>query len=1006
MAGEWKKTLELAFAIGGSLSPSFRQATGQSAAEIAKLVHKSEQAMKHVKLQKEFEQKLDNFKKKASEMGAAWKGVVDSIVGLIKEIAVLGGIAGAAVYGLAAKTAQMGDNAVKGASKMGVTVQQYGEMAFAASQSGLSVEQFTGNMTKMNTIMAKAYADGKKDVYIHGKRLMTIKDENGKLKGRTRLLLETADVFNKLTDENQKLTLATIMFGKSGADMIPMLESGRAGIQKLMGDADRLGVVFDDVSGQRAVAFGDSLGELKAAAQGLAISIGKQLHEPLTRVNEAITGWVVRNRELIAQKVGEFVQDIVKWVKENKEGIIGLGESIKGAIVQFGKWIEKNGGLIEVLKKVGKAFIAFKALGVVFAIMNAVAATAIFAGSLLQLILAAKGVLATFGGFKVVVGIIAGAAAPVAAIVAAVISLGVAAYLLLKHWDGVVYFFKNLATTVPIFFSDLVEDIKDLFGKLPDWLQNIISPIKNIIVGPIEAIQSLLAGDFLGFFMGLGKSLFNYLYTIPLMIAQAGNEIIKAIFGVDIIKAVKDWIGPAIDTLWGVLDTGIGAIADFLVGEFNQLVGAFGGGFINGISAVLAFIPNLVVKGINGIIKAIIGIDLIAVATEWIQGFVNGLIGRIKGAASAVRDAVKGIIPKVGGMFGAMKESVKNVVGTISSDFVRLYDNIAGYATRMNDAIMAATGVNILGTVAGWYGDMVSTVSGWLTQLFDVASGVFDRIKGVFAGVGEFLKGFFLGELMSIKEAFSGGFLKGIGEIFHRLATLIPRLLQDATKAIMGIDLVATGKDWIQRFIDGVMSALKGATGAVRDAVKGMIPESVLNVVGSATKAVSGVMNTVGGAAKSVVKSLPMFGEGGIATGPSIVAEDGKPEAVIPLTKPNRAIELIKMIMPKLPMPEMQTLKASVPELPEPPELFGQGTQAQPSPLEILKGVTNNNSKTNNIGGSTVNVTNNINVTGGGSSNVSASIKEAGDALMDKMRANIEKWFMDMQRNNMRVSMS
>jgi hypothetical protein len=752
-----KRTFELAYAIGGKLSPSFKAANSEAAAAIANLSKKSQEAMKFNKLQKELDASFKDFNDKAGEMGAAWGKVIDSIVGPLKEIAVLGGVAGAAIYGLALKTGQMGDDAVKSAAKIGVTTEEFSKMAFAASQSGLSAEQFSGNMTRMNNIVNKNIISGKTDLLISGKRRLSILDENKRIKDRSRLLLEAADVYGKLTNETEKQMLATFMFGKSGTDMIPMLESGSAGIQKLMGDAERLGIVFDDISGNKAVTFMDSWGELKAAAQGLAISVGKQLHEPLTRINEAVTGWIVANRELVAQKVKEFIQDIVKWVKENKEGIIGLKNSIVEAIHQFGKWIEKNGGLVEVLKKVGKAFIAFKALGVVFAIMNAVAATAIFVGSLLQLILAAKGVLATFGGFKVVVGIIAGAAAPMAAIVAAVISLGVAAYLLIKHWDGVVYFFKNLATTIPIFFSDLVDDIKGLFGKLPGWLQNIISPIKNIIVGPIEAIQSLLAGNFKGFFIGIGKSLFNYLYTIPLMIANAGNEIIKAIFGIDVIGVVKAWISPAIDAFWNILDTGIGAIADFIVGEFN-------------------------------------------------------------------------------------------------------------------------------------------------------------KIKEVFVSVSEFLKGFFLGELMNIKEAFSDGFLNGIGEIFRRLVTLIPRLLNDAVKAITGIDLLGTGKEWIQKFIDGIMSVLKNAAGAVKNAVKGLIPEGVLNVVGSATKAVSGVVNTVSGAAKSVAKSIPMLGDGGIATGPSIVAEDGKPEAVIPLTKPKRAAELIRSIAPEI--PEIQTLKTATPMLP------------------------------------------------------------------------------------------
>jgi len=885
-----KKTFELAFAIGGALSPSFKAANTEAANEIAKLSKKSAEAMKLNKLQKEFDNSLKDITDKASKMGAAWGKVVDSIVGPLKQVAVWGGIAGVAVYGLAYKTAKMGDDAVKGAAKMGVTTQQFSKMAYAATQSGMSVEQFTGNMGRLNKIVSDSVKKGVSEVYVNNKRLMSLRDENKNVKDRTRLLLEASDAFKKLTDENEKFTFATIMFGKSGADMIPLLEQGGEAIRKMMNDADRLGIVFDDLAGQRASAFIDSWGELKAAAQGLSIAVGQQLHEPLTRVNQAISGWIVANRELVAQKVKEFVQDIIKWVKENKEGIIGLKNSIVEAIHQFGKWIEKNGGLVEVLKKVGKAFIAFKALGVVFAIMNAVTATAMFVASMVTLILQTKALLAAFGGFKAVAALLGGLALPVLAIVAAVVSLGIATYQLIKHWDGVVYFFKNLTTTVPIFFNDLVDDIKGLFGGLPEWLQGIMAPIKNIVLGPIQAIQALISGDIRGFFTSLGKTILSYIYTIPLMIVGAGNEIVKAIFGIDVIGAVKAWISPVVDVVWDILDTGINAVAEFFVNEFNTIKDAFGESFLYGIGVILGSIPTLFIRMAAAVIKAIFSMDIVSAGIKWVSGFISAVGGAIKsffsGEITAVKDA-----------FGrSFLSGIGEIAGRVPSLFIRMG----------NDVIKAITGIDLIGVATEWVNGFVDTILG-----------VIDRVKGVFAGVVDFIRGFFLGELMGIKDSFSNGFLTGIKDVFIRLYTLIPRLLNDAVKAITGIDLIATGKAWIQKFVDGVLTVLKGAGSAVTNAIKSLIPDSVLNVLGGVTKTVSGAVSAVGGAAKAVTNALPLrkFGDGGIATEPSLVAEDGKPEMVIPLTKPARAAELIRQVAPEL--PELQVVRESVPALPD-----------------------------------------------------------------------------------------
>jgi len=1134
-----KKTLELAFAIGGALSPSFKTANSQAAAEIEKLSKKSNDAMKLGKLSKEYDDAVKNFTGAADKMGAAWGKVVDSVVGPLKQIITVGALAGTAVYGLAYKTAKMGDDAVKGAAKIGVTTQQFSEMSYAATQSGLSAEQFAGTMGKLNSVIQQQVIKGKTDLFINGKRILNLRDENKRVKDRTRLLLESADAFKKLTDENEKHTLATLMFGKAGTEMIPMLEQGSAGIQKLMGDAQRLGVVFDDISGQKAVAFMSSWGELKAAAQGLAIAVGQQLHEPLTRVNNAVVGWITTNRELIGQKVNEFIQDIIKWLKENKDGIIGLKDSVVEFIHNIGKWIEKNGGLVEVLKKVGKAFLALKAIGIAFSLMGAVAATASFVASMIALGIQIAAIVAKLGGIKAVIGLIGGLSLPVLAVVAAVAALGVAAYMLIKHWDGVVYFFKNLTTTVPIFFSDLFDDIIGVFGRLPGWLQGIMAPIKNIVLGPIQAIQALISGDIRGFFAGIGKFIFSSLFTIPQMIIGAGNEIVKAIFGIDIIGAVKAWISPAVDAIWSILDTGIGAIADFFVKEFNNIKDAFGSGFLNGIfelvvsvptmfirmgadvvkailgmdivsagikrvgefisavgNAIKSFfsgelaavkdafgngffrgigeivsrIPTLFVRMANDVIKAVTGIDLIAVAAKWASGFIDGVVSAIKyvwnalpgvftviatgvknafigllsgittvivkfnlvsllnamikkvfnidllgigkkwfrGLVSGASEAIKGIPKMFADTFGDLTRAVMrfdivgigkgwlHALGNIASGIRNVFMGIVTFVPNLlNNAIKAITGVDVIGTVKAW-----------LSPIADTVAGIFDTVKNVFADGVQFIKGFFLGELMGIKDSFSGGFLNGIRDVFTRLITLIPRLLNEALRAITGVDILQTGKDWIQKFIDGVLSVLKGAASLVKNAVKELLPESVLNFAGGAAKTIGGIAKAVGGAASSAAKGvIQTFGNGGIATEPSLVAEDGKPEMVIPLTKPKRAAELIRQLAPVLPdleaaAPQLQIIREAAPVL---PDLEAAAPKALP-PLDGLMGkassVTNN---TSNIKGGSYNFSPTINVTGGGDpSTIKSAINEALSKAMAEFKRTIDR----QDYNDRRVAMA
>jgi hypothetical protein len=58
-------------------------------------------------------------------------------------------------------------------------------------------------------------------------------DVSGKLKSSDQVMLEVADKFAKMPDDANKTALAMALFGKAGADMIPLLNGGRKSIEDL-----------------------------------------------------------------------------------------------------------------------------------------------------------------------------------------------------------------------------------------------------------------------------------------------------------------------------------------------------------------------------------------------------------------------------------------------------------------------------------------------------------------------------------------------------------------------------------------------------------------------------------------------------------------------------------------------------------------------------------------------------------------------------------------------------
>jgi hypothetical protein len=118
------------------------------------------------------------------------------------------------------------------------------------------------------------------------------------------VLLETAELFERMPDGVQKTNLAVEMFGRSGLNMIPMLNQGRDGITELMAEAERLGVVIDGRTAKAAEEFNDQLTKLRAGGRGLIQDVVGPLLPMLIDMAEGFRENLKTVRELAAALPG------------------------------------------------------------------------------------------------------------------------------------------------------------------------------------------------------------------------------------------------------------------------------------------------------------------------------------------------------------------------------------------------------------------------------------------------------------------------------------------------------------------------------------------------------------------------------------------------------------------------------------------------------------------------------------------------------------------------------
>lgn len=178
--------------------------------------------------------------------------------------------------------ADMADQAGKVAQKVGMTVEAFSSLKYAAGVADVGVDQLKIGLQQLSKNMQEAN-QGAGDAFSAFKALgIEVSDRvGGQLKSTEETLLKVAEKFAAMEDGAGKTTIAMRIFGRSGADLIPFLNQGRDGIEALRKEAERLGIVISSEAAKRAEEFNDNLTKLKASSDALAISLTSDLVKAL-----------------------------------------------------------------------------------------------------------------------------------------------------------------------------------------------------------------------------------------------------------------------------------------------------------------------------------------------------------------------------------------------------------------------------------------------------------------------------------------------------------------------------------------------------------------------------------------------------------------------------------------------------------------------------------------------------------------------------------------------------
>jgi lambda family phage tail tape measure protein len=209
-------------------------------------------------------------------------------------VAVTGG-----VVALAKSAIDLADDMRDLSQRTGVGVETLGQFKVAAELSGSSLEGVANGLKFLNKNLVAAATGGEGAAAAFRTIGVATTEADGTLRKADKVFLDIADQFARMREGPEKAALAMKVLGKAGDELIPILNLGSKEIQ-------RFGLGIGPDFADKADAFNDQLGIMKAQTTVLTVQIGSALLPVMSGLVSVVTQAIT----FVGNLAGEFYKAI------------------------------------------------------------------------------------------------------------------------------------------------------------------------------------------------------------------------------------------------------------------------------------------------------------------------------------------------------------------------------------------------------------------------------------------------------------------------------------------------------------------------------------------------------------------------------------------------------------------------------------------------------------------------------------------------------------------------
>jgi len=216
--------------------------------------------------------------------------------------------------------------------RLGVSAEALSGWGYAAQQSGTDIDALGIGLKKLSKAMAEALDPKSSQSKLFEALGVSVKDAQGNLRSLEDILPEIASAFKSLDNETLEASLSMELFGKSGTDLLEFLNLGSDGLSEMRDKARELGIELSDTTLKAADQFNDTLGDLKAATNGLFTQLAAELLPELQALTKNLIEIVKEGRKAgeIADLLSTSLRAIGFAASEVGNRLGGLGQIIEG----------------------------------------------------------------------------------------------------------------------------------------------------------------------------------------------------------------------------------------------------------------------------------------------------------------------------------------------------------------------------------------------------------------------------------------------------------------------------------------------------------------------------------------------------------------------------------------------------------------------------------------------------------------------------------------------------